>query len=380
MRDVDDCDRTRLSWATRGQPLIGIAIWTPIALFGAAQHAYESDVGLATWIGLVALGASNIAIVVAQLRRRSPMPQLWGVQAAATLAVTAIDASDWYTLYCLLAIAASIALHARWALAAVAATTITWGVVDTYAGAPWSELWVTTLCLALAGLGTFVFVRLIATITELNAARDALARSAVSAERERFSSDLHDVLGHSLSLIVVKAQAVRRLLPEDGDAAAEHATDIESIGRQALHDVRETVRGYRDTTFDAEVDRARDALRSANVALRVETPALPVARGQDALLGWAVREATTNVLRHSEGSHCTIELRRHDDLIVLRVGDDGAPVRDVDVARDRTSSDGTGLTSLRERFSAAGGDLDARPGDRGFTVTATLPATTAVRS
>lgn len=365
---------------TRGQPLLGIAIWTPLALFGAAQHAYESSVGLPTWIGLAVIATANGAIIVAMLRRRGPMPQAWAMQAAATLAVTAVDATDWYTLYCLLAIAASIGLHARWALAAVASTTITWTVVDAYDGAPWSELWVTTLCLALAGLGTFVFVRLIATIAELDATRDALARSAVSAERERFSRDLHDVLGHSLSLIVVKAQAVRRLLPDDGAAAGEHASDIESIGRQALHDVRETVRGYRDTTFGAEVERARDALRSAHVDMHVETPALPVAPGQDALLGWAVREATTNVLRHSRGSRCTIELRRSDDRIVLRIGDDGATApADSDHEPGRTSN-GTGLTGLRERFTAAGGDLDAQPDESGFTVTATLPATTGVRS
>jgi len=349
-------------------------------LFGAIQHAYEAGVGPTTWAALVALGAANVTIIVTYLRHRRPMPQLWSIQAAATLVVTAGDATDWYTLYCLLAIAASVALGARWALAAIAVTTVAWALGDAYSEAPWSELWVTTLCLALAGLGTFVFVRLIATIAELNATRDALARNAVSAERERFSRDLHDILGHSLSLIVVKAQAVRRLLPDDGAAAAEHAGDIESIGREALDDVRATVRGYRDTTFGTEVDRARDALRSAHVELSVDAPALPVAAGQDALLGWAVREATTNVLRHAQCSRCRIELHRDDDRILLRVADDGTHVRTDDATTEPQGNDGTGLTGLRERFGAAGGDLEARPGERGFTVTATLPATTGVPS
>ena len=370
MREVDDCDDARVRWAARGQPLIGIAIWTPIVLFGAAQHAYESGVGWGTWLGLATIAATNIATLTLRLRRRQFAPALYTVQAVATIAATVGNASEWYTLYCLLAITASIALRARWALAAIAGTTAVWAAADTYAGAPWSELWVTTLCLALAGIGTFVYVQLIATIAELNATRDALARNAVSAERERFSRDLHDVLGHSLSLMVVKAQAVRRLLPENHDAASEHATDIESIGRQALDDVRATVRGYRETTFESEIGRARDAMHSGDIEFAVDAPALPVAPGQDALLGWAVREATTNVLRHSNCTRCTIELHRHDDRVELRIGDNGAPA-------EPTGEPGSGLNGLRERFAEARGEFVATADEHGFTVTASLPATSA---
>ncbi|UYM07827.1 sensor histidine kinase [Solicola gregarius] len=366
---MDECRRgPNLRWATRGQPLVGIAIWSPIVLLGAAQHAYESDAGLATWAGLVTIAAANIAALVAGMRRRRATV-LFLVQAAATIAVTVGDASDWYTLYCLQAIAASAALAARWVPVAVLATTAAWAAVDSYADSPWSELWVTTLCLALAGFGTFVFCQLFATIAELNATRDALARTAVSAERDRFSRDLHDVLGHTLSLMVVKAQAVRRLLPDQAEAAAEHAADIESIGRQALDDVRETVRGYRETTFETEVARARDALHTSEIELAVDATGLPVATGQDALLGWAVREATTNVLRHSDGNRCTVELRRVSDRIELRIGDNGTSAA-------ASTNGGSGLAGLHDRFAEAGGDLAASPGPNGFTVSATLPATT----
>ncbi|UPK74254.1 histidine kinase [Nocardioidaceae bacterium SCSIO 66511] len=364
--------RPTLRWASRSQPLIAIAIWSPIILIGAAQHAYESDAGAAIWIGLAVVAASNVAAIAASARRHSSAPLLFGVQAAATVAVTFDDVSDWYTLYCLLAILASAALTARWVPVAVIATTTAWALADSYAGAPWSDLWVTTLCLALAGFGTFVFWRLFATIAELNATRDALARNAVSAERERFSRDLHDVLGHSLSLMVVKAQAVRRLLPDDTAAAGEHAADIESIGRDALDDVRATVRGYRETSFSAEVERAREALRSGEVELTVDAPALPVAPGQDALLGWAVREATTNVLRHSDCTRCTIGLRRGDDLIELRIADNGSPT-------PHSPNDGSGLEGLYRRFAEAGGELVAGAGEQGFSIAATLPATTGAR-
>lgn len=359
-----------LRWANRRQPLIAIAIWTPVLLLSTAWHAAEAGAGRASWLGLAVIAATNVAAIVASMRRRWPSEPFFVAQAAATVALTMAEAGDWYALYVLLALGANAALRARLVPAAVLATSGAWAAVDTSA-APWSELWVTTLLLLLTGFGTFMFVQLFATIEELNATRDALARNAVTVERERFARDLHDLLGHSLSLIVVKAQAVRRLLPDQREAAADHAADIESIGRQALDDVRAAVRGYRETTFGAEVERAQDALRSADVELAVAAPALPVARGQDALLGWAVREATTNVLRHSTGRHCRIDLTRHDDRLMLSIHDDG------DAA---AYEPGSGLSGLRERFVEAGGEFDAGPGVRGFTVTAALPATTRVRS
>ena len=124
-------------------------------------------------------------------------------------------------------------------------------------------------------------------------------------ERERFSRDLHDLLGHTLSVMVVKAQAVRRLVAQDPDAAAEHAADIEQIGRQALVDVRQAVDAMRAPTLAEELDGARRALDAAGIATTVVESVTP-SPDADAVLAWVVREGATNVLRHSGASACRI--------------------------------------------------------------------------
>ena len=128
-------------------------------------------------------------------------------------------------------------------------------------------------------------------------------------ERERFSRDLHDLLGHTLSVMVVKAQAVRRLVPHDPDAAAEHAADIEQIGRQALVDVRETVDAMRAPTLAEELDgRATRPGRGRDRDRRSATAGPPTRRSE--VLAWVVREGATNVLRHSGASACRIAAHR----------------------------------------------------------------------
>ncbi|GLX93650.1 histidine kinase [Herbidospora sp. NBRC 101105] len=203
-----------------------------------------------------------------------------------------------------------------------------------------------------AGLVPWIIVQLWDTIAELRATRKELARVAVSEERLRFSRDLHDLLGHTLSVMVVKAEAVRRLAPRDGAAAARQAADIEEIGRQALTQVRAAVTGYRGRGLDAELSSARDALAAAGIELTVRGPGSPLTPETDALLGWAVREGVTNVIRHSTARTCAITLVVGDgDGAELTVADDGAGVTG--------TASGNGLGGLRERVEAAGGRFTA---------------------
>src|SRR5690606_32879645 len=118
---------------------------------------------------------------------------------------------------------------------------------------------------ALSGIGTHVVHRLAATNVELSRTRRRLAEAAVNAERVRFSRDLHDLLGHTLSVIVVKAEAVRRLAEADPTAAAAHGTEIEALGRSALSEVRQAVAGYREGSLEDEISRAAAALRAGGV-------------------------------------------------------------------------------------------------------------------
>ncbi|WP_078890424.1 sensor histidine kinase [Streptomyces maremycinicus] len=228
-------------------------------------------------------------------------------------------------------------------------------------------------------------------VRELRAAREELARRAVEEERLRFSRDLHDLLGHTLSVIVVKSEAARRLAPRDMDAALSQVVDIEAVGRQALTEIREAVTGYREGSLGGELDRARSALTAAGVEPSVSRSGPPPDPKTAALLGWVVREAVTNVVRHSDASHCGITVSGTPERVRLTVTDDGGTDTSTSTCtgggRGEVGGDtggggddrcapggGTGLTGLRERLAAAGGTLTAGPGPRGgFTVTAELP-------
>ncbi|MDQ0580673.1 ATP-binding protein [Streptomyces rishiriensis] len=227
-------------------------------------------------------------------------------------------------------------------------------------------------------------------VRELRAAREELARRAVEEERLRFSRDLHDLLGHTLSVIVVKSEAARRLAPRDMDAALSQVTDIEAVGRQALTEIREAVTGYREGSLAGELDRARSALTAAGVEPSVSRSGPPPDPKSAALLGWVVREAVTNVVRHSDASHCGITVSGTPERVRLTVTDDGGSGSGNEDGDSGQGSDdaggagvgagcsapggGTGLTGLRERLAAAGGTLTAGPGPRGgFRVTAELP-------
>ena len=185
-----------------------------------------------------------------------------------------------------------------------------------------SRVYTEAVVVLLAGLASAAFAALLDTVSELRRTRAELARVAVAEERERFSRDLHDLLGHTLSVMVVKAQAVRRLAAQDPEAAAAHAADIEQIGRQALVDVRQAVDAMRAPTLAEELDGARRALDAAGIATTVEESVAPPT-GADEVLAWVVREGATNVLRHSGASACRIVLTDLGDRIALTIADDG---------------------------------------------------------
>ncbi|MFJ9036100.1 sensor histidine kinase [Streptomyces sp. NPDC102406] len=208
-------------------------------------------------------------------------------------------------------------------------------------------------------------------VRELRAAREELARRAVEKERLRFSRDLHDLLGHTLSVIVVKSEAARRLAPSRLDAALEQISDIEAVGRQALTEIREAVTGYREGSLATELDRARSALTAAGIEPVVRQSGPPLSAQTEALLGWVVREAVTNAVRHSAATTCTISVEGTVERVRLRVADDGAG----GAAVTTPGIGGTGLKGLAERLATAGGSLEAEPGARGgFVVRAELPA------
>ncbi|MGW3956738.1 sensor histidine kinase [Streptomyces sp. NPDC004752] len=241
----------------------------------------------------------------------------------------------------------------------------------------------------LSTMVTAAILSLSEAVRELRAAREELARRAVEKERLRFSRDLHDLLGHTLSVVVVKSEAARRLASRDLDAALAQIGDIESVGRQALTEIREAVTGYREGSLATELSRARSVLSAAGVEPVVRQSGAPLAPQTEALLGWVVREAVINVVRHSGASRCEIAVDSATERVRLTVTDNGTggPVgtgaavgtatavrTGLAVGAPREGVGGTGLTGLTERLATAGGSLRAGPSPRGgFTVTAELP-------
>jgi len=195
-------------------------------------------------------------------------------------------------------------------------------------------------------------------------------RLAQTAERERIGRDLHDLLGHTLSLITLKAELARKLVPRDPERAAREMEELETISRDALREVREVVGGYRSVGLAAEMARARLALDAAGVSL--EYLALPVDLdpAQETVLAFALREAVTNVIRHARAGTCWITL----EPLAGEAADEGGTCLQVrDDGKGGVLSEGTGLTSMRDRVEGLGGRLD-RTAEGGTGLVITLPA------
>jgi two-component system, NarL family, sensor histidine kinase DesK len=204
---------------------------------------------------------------------------------------------------------------------------------------------------------------------ELVAAREEIARLAVSEERLRFSRDLHDLLGQSLAVLVLKSELVNKQLPSDTDETThQELRDIARVARKSLNDVREAAAGYRRPSLAMEVGNARNALRAAGIGLLVEDTLGRVAAEQDSVLAWCLREGVTNVLRHSGATKCVLKLARTNGSATLELGDDGRGATTLD-------GGGAGLIGLRERVELAGGkfDVGSEP-EAGVRIRVILPA------
>jgi two-component system sensor histidine kinase DesK len=190
------------------------------------------------------------------------------------------------------------------------------------------------------------------------------ASLAVENERSRFARDLHDILGHSLTVITVKAELAQRLMdagtPDATDRAKAELADLERLSRDALADVRRAVQGYRGLTLPGELVRARTALAAAGIDATIPGSADDVPTELRELFGWAVREGVTNVVRHSRASHCEIRLSPS----AVQVCDDGRGPDDAAAP----SVPGSGLDGLRERAAAAGATVVTRSLRPGFSL------------
>ncbi|MGN9786110.1 histidine kinase [Nonomuraea sp. ZG12] len=355
------------------------------------------------WLGLAGVAALYAAAVLLAFRRVPALATAALIALAAVVtALAAHFGGGWLYLFPLVGIACGVVLYGRRVRIALLALTGVTALVVWRGGGQLESIMTFSWGTFSAGIVVAFILHLHALIAELHDTRQQLAEAAVTRERLRFARDLHDLLGHTLSVIVVKAEAVRRLALRDPEQARRQAGDIETVGRQALAEVREAVTGYREASLTGELGRAVDALRAAGVEPVVRrTGPEPDGRAQT-LLGWVVREGVTNIIRHSGATRAEIELTGTS----LTIRDNGptsppapppadtasgtttavtpADTTTSDTAEDAAAAEGaaggasggggSGLRGLAERLAQAGGQVEAGPlPEGGWQLRAFLP-------
>ncbi|MEU6778541.1 histidine kinase [Nonomuraea angiospora] len=188
--------------------------------------------------------------------------------------------------------------------------------------------------------------------------REAHTRLALAEERLRFARDLHDLVGHQLSAIAVKTELAVRLSDVDAGAARAELTEVNALTRKALRELRQAVRGYRELDLAAELNSVKGVLEAAGVRCEVHLPYRELPDGVAPVFAYAVREAVTNVLKHSTATFCDITIRFTAQEAELSVRNDG-------VQRRQAADLGSGLTGMGERLAAVGGKLSAHPTENG---------------
>ncbi|MGB8266034.1 MAG: sensor histidine kinase [Candidatus Velthaea sp.] len=199
---------------------------------------------------------------------------------------------------------------------------------------------------------------------KLRLAHDEVERLAKVAERERIARDLHDVLGHTLSLIVLKSELASKLSARDAQLAADEIRDVEKIARDALQDLRAAVTGYKSAGIAAEFDRARSVLETAGVSVDAEAQSLRLPPTHEGVLSLAIRESVTNVVRHAQAHVVRMRLAEENGACRFEIADDGRG--------SHSLTEGNGLSGMRERIEALGGTM-VRDGGAGTRLVLTLP-------
>ena len=227
----------------------------------------------------------------------------------------------------------------------------------------WELFWATVFPMFI-GAGNIFFAERNRMNRKLLKANEEIENLAKVAERERIARDLHDVLGHTLSVITLKSELAGKLIDRDPQRAAKEIGEVEQISRQALSDVRDAIRGYRSQGLVAELAQAKITLETAGLTVQCDAAStVKIPAVQESVLSLAVREAVTNVVRHAQAHTCRLRLEQENGSCRLQIQDDGVGT---------SNGEGNGLRGMRERVEMLGGTLQ-RSTESGTTLTITLP-------
>ena len=356
-------------WKVLNFALVGVFA----VLYGALSYAVYPKIG-------------EIGMPVRNSRAVLPVLAVMGALAlATTLWVDSDLAGMW--IYVGTGAGLGLPLEKQRAFKGVIAVLVLMTLCVIVAGGHFSDWLMLALPTFFAGLSTTGIRQMAILIGELREARAQVAYLAANEERLRLARDLHDLTGHSLATITLKAELAQRMLAKareaapDGptprlDAALKEVEEIEQVSRQTLTDIRQAVSGYRRATLAVEVASAHAALEAAGIKLDA-APEVAAATGgfdaqSEAALAWSLREAVTNAIRHSGAERVEVTLMRSGDEMVLTVRNDGRGL--AATAGSTDDCGGHGLTGLRERLDAVGGRLSVGGNDGDFRLVAAAPA------
>jgi two-component system, NarL family, sensor histidine kinase DesK len=274
--------------------------------------------------------------------------------------------SSFAALFVYFVAAAGLRLPPRASVPLTLLTALGVGIAGWLHGDSRSAVAATVLTIVSIGILMTAFGRLARANRELHATREELARLAVADERLRIARDLHDLLGHSLSVIALKSELARKLVERDPPRAVAELDDVQSVTRTALAEVREAVQGYRRLALAEALETAQTALAAAGIDCELADADVALPADVDAVLAWAVREGTTNVIRHSGALHCAIRVRADQERAAVEIEDDGSAAPAIER--------GSGLNGLRERARRVRGEVEAGAlPEGGFLLRLTVP-------
>jgi two-component system, NarL family, sensor histidine kinase DesK len=370
-------------WQAGSRPMtmsrsIGMLVWFAFILVpvvdavasGAPAPRYELVIAAAVLFSAVYVWL--VIIWFDQRERRRPYA-LTAVLLVLALALTLVEQSSWGFLFTYVAACAGLVAPAGMGMLAVVGCAVLGAGAIAAGGGSGANIVGDSAATIGVGLLLVLMRDLRVRNEELCQARAELARTAVAAERERFARDLHDLLGHSLSVIAIKAELAGRLLPEDTERAGREVADVEQVARQALGEVRQAVSEYRKPTLDGELEGARMALSAAGIDADFDAAPAALDPEVEAVLAWTVREGATNVIRHSGARHCQVRVRAGDGDAAVEVLDDGASAAGGGAGCN--GHGGNGIAGLRERAERLTGRIEAgrRPDGAGFRLAVSVP-------
>jgi two-component system, NarL family, sensor histidine kinase DesK len=360
-----------LDWAEkRPSRILLVGLLGYVGAAGAGVADYTSGTGTVVGCGILIVFCGCFLAIAVWPGRLYQFQTIWtllGVMTALTVAEAWFARGEAFYLFAVIVVPAVALLgrRAAWPVAVIAVVSLTLPL----AVGSWQEGldWGPTLSIVFTALMVLAFTEIMTTNRALHEAHVEIARLASETERNRIARDLHDLLGHSLTVITVKAGLARRLATSDPAGCVREVSEVEELSRQAIADVRAAISNYREVTLAGELARGKELLRASGVVAELPTATDGIKPTHDELFGWVVREGLTNVARHAHAAHCVVTLTP----AAVEIVDDGV---------GGPAPCGNGLTGLRERVAAAGGTVEVGPvSPRGWRLRVSLEAVGAVR-